>query len=110
MSVKNIKARGYITLVRIKDGEKGDRGDTGPKGDNGRDADFYRLRPLAEFANVDADGTLYVGLSYGADHIVGNTVTAQSLKATGLTVEARGNNNDYPRLEMRAGDVASGFT
>ena len=110
MSVKNIKARGYITLVRIKDGEKGDRGDTGPKGDNGRDADFYRLRPLAEFANVDADGTLYVGLSYGADHIVGNTVTAQSLKATGLTVEARGNNNDYPRVEMTAGDVASGFT
>lgn len=109
MSVK-IKARGYITLVRIKDGEKGDRGDTGPKGDNGRDADFYRLRPLAEFANVDADGTLYVGLSYGADHIVGNTVTAQSLKATGLTVEARGNNNDYPRVEMTAGDVASGFT
>ena len=110
MSVKNIKARGYITLVRIKDGEKGDRGDAGPKGDNGRDADFYRLRPLAEFANVDADGTLYVGLSYGADHIVGNTVTAQSLKATGLTVEARGNNNDYPRVEMTAGDVASGFT
>lgn len=110
MSVKNIKARGYITIVRIKDGEKGDRGDAGPKGDNGRDADFYRLRPLAEVANVDADGTLYVGLSYGADHIVGNTVTAQSLKATGLTVEARGNNNDYPRVEMTAGDVASGFT
>lgn len=50
---------------------EGKDGNNGDNGDNGKDAEFYKLQPLAEQAVVNKDGTLGISLLYNIKHIKG---------------------------------------
>lgn len=79
----------------------------GANGNDGQDADYYKLVPVTELAQVGADDVLGVNLSYQVVHIVGKTSTVISTSLIGYdvrfrkntesiyTVLSRGNNPSY---------------
>lgn len=63
----------------------------GADGNDGQDADYYKLVPVTELAQVGADDVLGVNLSYQVVHIVGQTSTVISTSLLGYNVRFRKN-------------------
>lgn len=63
----------------------------GADGNDGQDADYYKLVPVTELAQVGADDVLGVNLSYQVVHIVGKTSTVITTSLIGYGVRFRKN-------------------
>lgn len=63
----------------------------GANGSDGQDADYYKLVPVTELAQVGADNVLGVNLSYQVVHIVGKTSTVIATRELGYDVRFRKN-------------------
>lgn len=63
----------------------------GANGSDGQDADYYKLVPVTELAQVGADNVLGVNLSYQVVHIVGQTSTVIATRELGYDVRFRKN-------------------
>lgn len=57
----------------------------------GEDAEFYKLEPLKEQAEVDSEGNLNVDLKYQIIHIVGNNASTVTASSGGYFVRIRDN-------------------